>query len=67
MSAIETLRAILVAGAAVAAVLSAAFGQWSAALILLAAVGVHGYATRYVRRLRLARGDVPPPAPTPPA
>ncbi len=59
MSAIETLRAILVGTAAVAAVIAAVLGLWFAAVVLSAAIGVHGFATYYLRQLRVA----PPPAP----
>lgn len=55
MSAIETLRAILVAGAVVAAVVATTYGRWITAAVLLGAVAVHGYTTLYLRRLRLAR------------
>ncbi|MPZ89553.1 MAG: hypothetical protein GEU81_16120 [Nitriliruptorales bacterium] len=52
MSAIETLRAFLVAGAAIAAVVSAFRGLWLAALILTTAVIIHGFLTVHLRRTR---------------
>ena len=51
MSAIETLRAILVGAAVVAAVVAVIFGLWFAALVLVVAVGVHGWATLHLRRV----------------
>lgn len=65
MSAIETLRAILVAGAVVAAVIAALYGLWLTVVVLVAAVGVHGFVTLHLRRLRLAHATRPPG--TPPA
>jgi hypothetical protein len=65
MSAIETLRAILVGATVVTAVLAAGFGRWSTAVILAVAVLVHGYVTLYLRRLRVAQGGSAPPAPPP--
>lgn len=51
MEQVNALRAILVAGAVMAALISAALGFWSAALVL--AVGVVGHALlwRYLARL----------------
>jgi uncharacterized membrane protein YjjP (DUF1212 family) len=65
MSAIETLRAILVGGAVVAAAVAALFGLWLTVVILLVAVIVHGYTTLYLRRLRLGRTNAPPGSPPP--
>jgi hypothetical protein len=63
MSAIETLRAILVGGAAVAAVIAGLLGLWLTVVILVAAILVHGYTTLYLRRLRLGHlAPAPPPA-----
>ena len=66
MSAIETLRAILVGATVVAAVVSAALGRWLTAVVLVLAVLIHGYATLYLRRLRAGTGQATPPA-APPA
>jgi hypothetical protein len=54
MNAIETLRAFLVAGAAIAAVVAAFQGVWVATFILTLAVLVHGFLTYYLRRNRTA-------------
>lgn len=50
MSSIETLRAILVTGAVVAAIVAMITGFWIAAFVLAFAVGVHGVATPVIRR-----------------
>lgn len=50
MSSIETLRAILVAGAVVAMVVAMITGFWLAALVMAFGVAVHGVATPFVRR-----------------
>lgn len=42
MEQVNAMRAVLVAGALVAAVICAAFGIWSAALVLLVGVIAHG-------------------------
>ena len=41
MAAVNTMRAILAAAAAVAAIFALAFGMWQAALVLLVAVAFH--------------------------
>lgn len=50
MSSIETLRAVLVAGAVVAAAVAAMAGLWLPAGVLVVAVAVHGVLTPYIRR-----------------
>lgn len=42
MAAVNTMRAILAACAAIAAIFAAAFGLWTVALVLLVAVACHG-------------------------
>lgn len=49
MEQVNALRAILVAGAVVAALLCAAAGIWSAAVILLIGVGAHALLWRHLR------------------
>lgn len=50
MEQVNAMRAVLVAGALAAALICAAFGIWSAALILLVGVGAHGLLWRHLRR-----------------
>jgi hypothetical protein len=50
MEQVNAMRAVLVAGALAAAVICAAFGIWSAAIILLVGVGAHGLLWRHLRR-----------------
>lgn len=56
MEQINALRAILVAGAVVAALICAAFGIWTAAAVL--SVGVAGHAVLWRHLHRLDRGSV---------
>lgn len=42
METLNTLRGLLVAGAALAVVIALVQGQWAAALILIAGIGAHG-------------------------
>jgi membrane protein implicated in regulation of membrane protease activity len=51
MEQVNALRAILVAAAVVAALICAAFGIWSAAIVLAAGVGAHALLWRYLHRL----------------
>lgn len=50
MEQVNALRAILVAGAVVAALICLAVGIWSAAVILLVGVGAHALLWRHLRR-----------------
>lgn len=50
MSSIQTLRGILVAGAALAGVIGLFTGQYGVALYMALAVAVHGGFTVYLRR-----------------
>jgi hypothetical protein len=60
MEQVNALRAILVAGAVVAAVICAAFGIWSAAIVLLVGVGAHALLWRHLRKTE-ASHDSPAP------
>jgi membrane protein implicated in regulation of membrane protease activity len=51
MAQVNALRAILVAGAVIAAILTAVAGVWSATVVLLVAVVGHALLWRYLRRL----------------
>ena len=46
------MRAVLVAGAVIAALLTAALGQWSAAVLLAIGVAGHALLWRHLRRNR---------------
>lgn len=61
MATINMLRGVLVAGAVLAAVIAAAYQQWAAVLILLAAVGFHAALWVRLHRDRAATGQTPPP------
>lgn len=50
MESLNTMRAILVAGAVVAAIVAAAFGMWSAAGVLMVGVLAHGGMWWYIHR-----------------
>lgn len=50
MEQVNALRAILVAGAVVAALICLAAGIWSAAVILLVGVGAHALLWRHLRQ-----------------
>jgi hypothetical protein len=50
MEQVNAMRAVLVAGALAAAVICAAFGIWSAAIVLLVGVGAHALLWRHLRR-----------------
>jgi hypothetical protein len=50
MESLNTMRAILVAGAVVAALIAAAFGVWSAAGVLTVGVVAHGAMWWYIHR-----------------
>lgn len=65
MDTINTLRGLLVAGAAVAAAVAAAYQQWAAVVILLAGIAAHAALWVRLHRDRVAtRGTRPPPTPT---
>jgi triacylglycerol esterase/lipase EstA (alpha/beta hydrolase family) len=51
MEQVNAMRAVLVAGALAAALICAAFGIWSAAIVLLIGVSAHGLLWRYLHRL----------------
>ena len=51
MEQVNALRAILVAGAVIAAILAAAAGVWMATMVLSVAVAGHALLWRYLRRL----------------
>ncbi len=51
MQSVNTLRAVLVAGAVLAAVVAAIFGLWSVVGIMVAAVVAHGLMWVYLHRL----------------
>lgn len=57
MDQVNAMRAVLVAGAALAALICAAFGIWSAAILLLAGVGAHALLWRHLRRTTTPPGD----------
>ena len=63
MSSIETLRAVLVASAVVAAVVAAMAGLWLPAGVLVVAVAVHGVLTPYIRRQAPSVEHQPGPSP----
>lgn len=63
MSSIETLRAVLVASAVVAAAVAAMAGLWLPAGVLMIAVVVHGVLTPYIRRQAPAEERSAGPAP----
>lgn len=50
MEQVNALRAILVAGAVVAAIICAAFGIWSASIVLSAGVAGHALLWRHLHR-----------------
>ena len=50
MDSVNTMRAILVAGAVVAAIIAAALGMWPAALVLSVGIAGHFALWAYVRR-----------------
>jgi Flp pilus assembly protein TadB len=52
LDALNTMRAILVAFAAVAAVLLGVRGEWTPALVLTLGIGAHGLLWVYLRRQR---------------
>lgn len=60
MEQVNALRAILVAGAVVAAVICAAFGIWTAAIVLLAGVGAHALLWRHLRRTSASHDSTSP-------
>lgn len=60
MSSIQTLRAILVAGAALAGVVALFMGQYGVAVYMALAVAIHGGFTVYLRR-RMAQPAVQAP------
>ncbi|MBA2730246.1 MAG: hypothetical protein H0U48_05810 [Euzebyaceae bacterium] len=51
MQSVNTMRAVLVAGAVLAAVVAAIFGLWSVVGIMVAAVVAHGLMWVYLHRL----------------
>ncbi|CAN5395527.1 hypothetical protein BH23ACT7_BH23ACT7_09830 [soil metagenome] len=59
MAAVNTLRAILVAGAVLAAVVAAANRQWAAAAVLVVGVAVHGLLSVYQHRTSARDGRHP--------
>lgn len=60
MSSIEMLRGILVASAVVAALVAMIAGMWLPASVLVVAIGVHGFATPFVRSRARAASPAPP-------
>lgn len=60
MEQVNALRAILVAGAVVAAVICAAFGIWSAAIVLLIGVGAHALLWRHLSRTPTSHDSTTP-------
>lgn len=60
MEQVNALRAILVAGAVVAALICAAFGIWTAAIVLAAGVAAHALLWRHLHRLDRTPVDQPP-------
>lgn len=60
MEQVNALRAILVAGAVVAAVICAAFGIWSAAVVLLIGVVAHALLWRHLSRTPASRDSTTP-------
>jgi uncharacterized membrane protein len=67
MSSIQTLRGILVAGAAIAGVIGLFMGRYGVALYMALAVAVHGGFTVYLRRRTAAASTTSAPAAGPPA
>ena len=63
MSSIETLRAVLVASAVLAAVVAGMAGLWLPAGVLLFGVLVHGILTPYIRRQAPQAPQTPRPSP----
>ena len=57
MEQVNAMRAVLVAGALAAALICAAFGIWSAAVVLLVGVAAHGLLWRHLRRSRQPSPD----------
>ena len=55
MATINMLRGVLVAGAALAAVIAAVYGQWVAAFVLFVAVVAHGVLWLHLHRTRARR------------
>jgi hypothetical protein len=51
MQSVNTMRAVLVAGAVLAAVVAAIFGLWSVVGIMVTAVVAHGLMWVYLHRL----------------
>ena len=51
MESVNTMRAVLVAGAVLAAIVAAIVGQWTVVLVLLAAIVAHGLMWVYLHRL----------------
>lgn len=66
MSSIQTLRGILVAGAAIAGVIGLFTGRYGVALYMALAVAVHGGFTVYLRRRMAAAPAGPAAAAGPP-
>lgn len=60
MDAINTLRAVLVGGAGLAAVVAAVFGWWMTAVILLVGIALHGALWVHLRRVARAQPAPPP-------
>ncbi len=60
MEQVNALRAILVAGAVIAAVICAAVGIWSAALVLMVGVAAHALLWRHLRRTAHPSSDTRP-------
>lgn len=63
MSSINTLRGLLVAGAAFAALLAALFGLWSVVVILGVAIAAHGAMWVYLYRTGVLASSPRPPQP----
>jgi hypothetical protein len=62
METINTLRVLLVAGAVLAAVVAAAYGQWVAVVLLVA--GIAGHMALWVHLHRVRQAPTPPPPPS---
>lgn len=67
MSSINTMRGLLVAGAAFAAVVAAFFGLWSVVFLFAVGVAAHGALTVHLRRGGPAAPAGRPPEPPPAA
>ena len=62
MQQVNAMRAVLVAGAVITAVLTALAGQWTATVLLAVGVACHALLWRHLRRAP-APATAPPPEP----